>query len=143
LQTYEYKHQRDIFDSKARAWTRQHAVQMKHGEAAVAAEAASPTAAANSQQYQKQQQQLEVLEDEKIHNPSSSTDEKGLLQTASKVATISPVDTEKENGNAGKQKQLEEVGKPSLDKASINMDTSNFVAGTEPPQKKSKLSLRR
>lgn len=29
MQTYEYKHQRDVFDSKARAWTRQHAVQLK------------------------------------------------------------------------------------------------------------------
>ena len=34
MQTYEYKHQRDVFDSKARAWTRQHAVQLKAGGAA-------------------------------------------------------------------------------------------------------------
>jgi hypothetical protein len=46
LQTYEYKHRREVFDAKARAWTRQHAMQNSgEGAGPVGADAAGPSGA--------------------------------------------------------------------------------------------------
>jgi hypothetical protein len=155
MQTYEYKHQRDIFDSKARAWTRQHAVQMKLGE--VGAEAvvdAAPSTAAVSQQ-QKQQQKLEILEDEQAINPTNSTVKHAIDSASGKMPVdAAVVDINKENpegsgvGGGARKQKVEEIEKRSLDKANLQaeQDTQGIttsIAGAEPPQKKSKLSLHR
>jgi len=141
MQTYEYKHQREIFDSKARAWTRQHAAQMEQGEAApLPVEVPSPTAA--------NKEQLDVLEDEEPINPGFY--KKQALHSASEPSLKIAVDINNENGagGVGKQKQYAEIEKPSLDTAVLQAekDTAGIIdptADAEPPQKKSKLSLQR
>lgn len=150
--TYEYKHQREIFNSKAKAWTRQHAVQMKQGEAVPAAiEVISPRANDERQQERQQkQQQLDILEDEQPINTSSYPVTRAL-ESASELPTQITMDVNKENGaarGAGKQKQFAEIEDPSLDTAVLQAekdkeDINKAVADAEPPQKKSKLSLQR
>jgi hypothetical protein len=140
MQTYEYKHQREVFDSKARAWTRQHAVQMKQSEAPVAATAPTSGAGAeNPKQKQQQQQNLAVIEDEHPIRPITSTVDKAADPTEL------PVDINKENPIAssgvggGVKMQLEKLKQPSVDTGTAG----KILDGSGPPQKKSKLSLHR
>jgi hypothetical protein len=144
MQTYEYKHQREIFDSKARAWTRQHAAQMKNGEPvpAAAEEVSLPTV---------NKEQLDVLEDEHPSIPVSYSTER-VSNSVSELPAKIAVDINKENGAAGGAGKLNkhhaEIEKPSLDTSVLRAekDTQGInkaIDGAEPPQKKSKLSLQR
>jgi len=147
VQTQEFKHQRDVFDSKARAWTRQHAMQQVVGPS-TATEATPDKApfaeAEHSGQLDRQQDQEAgtVLQTQLRGAEEEGPKERGDVLGSANGGTLPDAGWKRGREAHGEDKEDRPPGMSVSAPAAHGAQEGALQAPCEQP-KRSKLSLRR